>query len=280
MLTDTGFETVENLVELRKNRLMEPNPEYQRGEVWTRDQEKKLVDSVLRGYQLPIIYLHDKRLVIAGRTNDRYEIIDGQQRITALSNFVEGAFTLYRVDDSQARFPTFLQEQECPWGGKDFSGLSSELQNKLLKSTIPVAYIKTDDNNEVRDLFVRLQSGKPLNAQEKRDSYPGAFTEFILRLGGKPAIQKYPGHDFFQRVLKMKPGQDNGKTRQLAAQIAILYLERKKNGMDHYSDINNNAIDNYYYSHLDFDPENPECVRLRNIWNFWKVASAIGVAPS
>ena len=137
----------------------------------------------------------------------------------------------------------------------------------MLKTKLPVAFIKTADHNEVRDLFVRLQSGRPLNAQERRDSYPGEFTEFILKLGGKPALPRFPGHDFFQRVLKMKPGQDNGKTRQLAAQITILFLERHKQQGEHYSDINARTVDDYYYAHLDFDPGAPECDRLRRIFD-------------
>ena len=264
MKTRQDYLTVKALVALRKNDFMVPNPEYQRGEVWTRDQQMKLIDSVLRGYQLPIIYLHDIKKTVEGLTQDRYEIIDGQQRTSALRNFVEGAFPLYNVDDEKAKFPAFLQNYDCPRGGQYFDGLSDELQSKLLATELPVAFIKTDDANEVRDLFVRLQSGRPLNAQEKRDSLPGDFTEFVLKLGGKPAIPRFPGHEFFQRVLKMRPGQDHGKTRQLAAQIAVLFLKRKK-WQEYYSDINAAAIDDYYYTHLDFDPTTPECERLRNI---------------
>ena len=265
MDTRQDYLTVRDLVELRKENIMVPNPEYQRGEVWTPDQQRKLIDSVLRDYQLPIIYLHDIKKTVAGKTQERLEIIDGQQRTSALRNFIEGAFPLFNVDDEKAKFPAFLQKYDCPWGGKNFDGLSNELQSKLLETKLPVAFITTDDGNEVRDLFVRLQSGRPLNPQEKRDSYPGEFTEFILKLGGKPAIPRFPGHDFFQHVLKMKPGQDHGKTRQLAAQIAVLFLERHKKGYEYFSNINTATIDDYYYTHLDFDPAAPECERLRRI---------------
>lgn len=225
----------------------------------------KLIDSVLRGYQLPIIYLHYQERTVAGLTQQSYDIIYGQQRITALHDFVEGAFPLYAIDDKRARFPRFLYDEPCPWGEKDFHGLSEELQQRLLNTRLPVAYIETNNNNEVRDLFVRLQSGFPLNAQEKRDSYPGQFTDFILSVGGKPAITRYPGHPFFQQVLRMKPGRDRGRTRQLAAQIAILFLERRYNNPEHFTDINTKAIDDYYYTHLDFDSESPDCKRLRSI---------------
>lgn len=184
MKTTTDVRTVKELVDLRKHDMAKPNPEYQRGVVWTQDQQMKLIDSVMRGYQLPVIYLHDIKRVIAGRTYESYEIIDGQQRIEALRLFVEGAFSLYEPDDEKARFPRFLREQPCPWGGKDFRSLPVDLQAKLLDAKLPVAFIETDEGNEVRDLFVRLQAGLPLNAQEKRDSYPGDFTDFVLSLGG------------------------------------------------------------------------------------------------
>lgn len=257
--------TVKELVDLRREGFMVPNPEYQRGEVWTLDQKKKLIDSVLRGYQLPMIYLHDIRRTVAGRVMERFEIIDGQQRTTALSDFVEGAFSLYDIDDERAKFPPFLMDRDCDWGGKDFQALPRTLQEQLLETRLPIAIITSDDFNEIRDLFVRLQSGRPLNHQEKRDSLPGGFTEYILKLGGKPAIPRFPGHEFFQRVLRMKPGQDNGRTRQLAAQIAILFLERRSKGGSHYSDINAKAIDEYYFTRLDFEPTTPECERLRRI---------------
>ena len=265
MKTEPKYLTVGELVDLRRTEIARANPEYQRGVMWNRDQQKKLIDSVMRDYQLPVIYLHYNEIAVADMRRESFDIIDGQQRIEALYLFVEGAFPLYQVDDEGARFPEFLREDPCPWGGKDFHGLSDELRTKLLESQIPVSVIKTDNSNEVRDLFVRLQAGLPLNAQEKRDSFPGQFTDFILSLGGKPAIAKYPGHPFFQKILKMKPGRDRGKTRQLAAQIASLYLERRSRGTRHFVDINARAIDDYYYSNLDFNSESDDCKRLRAI---------------
>jgi len=249
--------TVGDLVELHKAQMLKANPEYQRGIVWNSTQKKKLIDSVLRGYPLPRIYLHHVSTSIAGMTSERLEVIDGQQRIIALSDFAQGAFKLLDpVQDAEvAKFPTFIREQVCPWANCNFDGLSEDLKTRFLKSTIPVAKIETDDANDVRDLFVRLQGGVPLSAQERRDALPGDFTDFILRLGGKPEIPRYPGHDFFVRSLGMKPGQDRGKTRQLAAQIAVLYFNRRVKGADSYCDINAAAVDDFYYQNLDFNTE-------------------------
>ena len=174
---------IKDLVDLRRDEFAKPNPEYQRGVVWTIDQQKKLIDSVLRGYQLPIIYLHDVKKTVAGRTQEYYDIIDGQQRIQSLYMFAEGAFPLLDPKDADARFPRFLIDRPCPWGGKNFGSLPKELKDGFLETELPVAFIESDDENEIRDLFVRLQAGSSLNAQEKRDAYPGNFTDFILSLG-------------------------------------------------------------------------------------------------
>jgi hypothetical protein len=259
--------TVKDLVELHKEQMLKANPEYQRGIVWNSTQKKKLIDSVMRGYPLPRIYLHHVSKNVAGMKSEGLEVIDGQQRINALSEFAQGAFKLFDplIDAAAAKFPSFIQRQPCAWAHKNFEGLSQELQEQFLNATIPVAKIETKDANEVRDLFVRLQGGVPLSAQERRDAFPGNFTDFILEIGGKPELVRYPGHDFFLRTLGMKPGQDRGKTRQLAAQIAILFFHRREKGADSYCDINAQALDDFYYQNLDFDSSAELPVRLRTI---------------
>ena len=117
MESKQAFRTVKELVDLHKEGMAKPNHEYQRGNVWKTDQQKLLIDSVLRGYKLPMIYLHDRKKIVAGRTNESYDIIDGQQRITALRRFAEGSIYLFEVTDPKAKFPKFIQEQPCDWGG-------------------------------------------------------------------------------------------------------------------------------------------------------------------
>ena len=70
------------------------NSEYQRGAVWTVAQKKKLIDSVLREYPIPLIYLYHIKKQVAGHMREDFEVIDGQQRLNALHEFREGAFKL------------------------------------------------------------------------------------------------------------------------------------------------------------------------------------------
>ena len=265
MKTEPDKMSVEELVELLKRQMIIANPEYQRGEVWNEAQKKRLIDSLFRGFTLPLIYLHEKRDQVGKYRHDGLEIIDGQQRLTAIHRYTEGAFRLFdpSTENDKAKFPRFLVSEPCPWGGKFFRDLPSNLQESLLKTELLIAMIQSDDTNEVRDLFVRLQAGSALNAQERRDAMPGGMNDFVLRLGGKPALPQYPGHDFFKEAMGARPSSDRGKTRQLAAQITSLILAQRSAVGSNLPDINLPAIDHFYYENLDFDPDGTEA---RLVW--------------
>ena len=247
--------TVRALINLYKSEMLKVNPEYQRGTVWSSAQQKRLVDSVLRGYPIPLFYFHHINEEVEGFKRNALEIIDGQQRMHSLFMFHEGALKLFdpESDAKQAKFPEFVRREPCPWAHDTFNTLSDDLRDRFLDAELSTVEITTDDPNEARDLFIRLQGGLPLRAQEKRDAWPGNFTDYVLRLGGKPEIARYPGHEFFRKIMRLRPGSDRGKTRQTAAQIAMLFLSRRRSS--EFADINSRALDDFYYDHLDFEQD-------------------------
>ncbi len=251
-------------MQLTAYNMLYANPEYQRGTVWKLAQKKRLVDSVFRGYPIPLIYLHHISKEVHGAKRDDFEVIDGQQRINALYEYKEGNFKLFDpvADEEEAQFPSFIREQPCPWGGKRFEELAPELQAQMLGTHLPVMLVETNVANEARDLFIRLQAGMPLNSQEKRDAWPGSFTEFVLKIAGKPELPKYPGNDFFKAVMKAKD-QNRGEFRQLAAQMAMLYFTRRRTAR--LCEISGESIDSFYHKHLDFDSSAPEAKRFGEI---------------
>ncbi len=266
MQYDLDNKTIRDLLDLRQNDMLYANREYQRGAVWSTAQKKSLVDSVLRGYPIPLIYLHHISKEVAGHRLDKFEVIDGQQRINALYEYQEGSFKLFdpqvEADADEAQFPNFIQQQPCPWGGKRFDELAPDLQKKMLDTLLPIVLAKTDIADEARDLFIRLQAGMPLNSQEKRDAWPGNFTEYVLKIGGKPEIARYPGHDCFRDVMKAK-ATNRGEYRQLAAQMIMLYQTRRQSGK--FCDTNAEAVDAFYHKHLDFDAHTPDAKRFSQI---------------
>jgi hypothetical protein len=109
MKATPGSKTIKDLLELKKFNMLYANAEYQRGAVWTKPQKKRLVDSVFRGYPIPLIYLHHISKEVAGAKRDDFEVIDGQQRINALHEYKEGSFKLF--DPSCRRGRSAVSEQ-------------------------------------------------------------------------------------------------------------------------------------------------------------------------
>jgi hypothetical protein len=84
------------------------NPEYQRGLRWGLAQRQGLIDSLLRGYQIPIFYIH-----LESRTNNYTQateptawIVDGQQRLASIVSYRQNEFSL--PDPKKARPGTIV----------------------------------------------------------------------------------------------------------------------------------------------------------------------------
>ncbi len=247
--------SVSTIIDWKKKKFLEVNNEYQRGAVWTSRQERLLIDSMMRGYAIPLFYFHFISHVADGLSSQSYEIIDGQQRINAIYKFVSNELRLFNPQkDKRTGMPKFLCEEECSWGGKTFETLTPEDKDRFLDIQLQIVRIESANDNEIRDLFVRLQSGLPLNAQEKRDAWPGKFSEFVKKTAGKPPKI---GHDFFR--LHMKGiGEKRGGLRQSCAQIYMTFFARQHYGPNAFVNLNSSQIDEFYRHHLDFDQNKSE----------------------
>ena len=95
-------------------------------------------------------------------------------RLQALWAFSEGAFKLLDPREHVGRFPQDLANLSCSWAGRDIHGLDDDTKRRFLDTELSIVSLETDDHNEVRDLFVRLQGGKPLTPQEQRGRMAGA----------------------------------------------------------------------------------------------------------
>src|SRR5437870_7227469 len=151
------------------------NPEYQRGATWNVRQQRALIDSILRGFVLPIFYVHlvTIRNVFTDSETVTASLVDGQQRLNAITEYMRGRFALN--DPASATGLAMVYDRHNPprWGGKRFDELLPEDKTRFLNHPLHVVRMEEEAPNEVRDLFIRLQSGTPLNAQEKRDAWPG-----------------------------------------------------------------------------------------------------------
>jgi len=189
MKTELKTRLLQSLADARLANELRPKPEYQRGTVWKLPQKQGLIDSLLRGYQIPLFYVHleQRSNNYTGEIEKTAWIVDGQQRLDAIIGYRKNEFAL--PDPKKAKPGTVLPPgttEPPPWTGKKFEDLAAEEKERLLGRELLVIEMTADHPNEVRDLFIRLQAGTPLTAQEKRDAWPGDFTNFVIRHAGKP----------------------------------------------------------------------------------------------
>jgi hypothetical protein len=246
------------------------NPEYQRGEAWNETQKATFIDSIFRRYPVPALFLH--KVVSAGlggSASEKFEIVDGQQRLTALRDFKAGKFSLLRVDgNSKLRLPKSVRSREAPWAGRVYSDLSSELTEQFLKTTITVFQIGPDAHpDEVRDLFIRLQSGTALSRQQIRDAWPGNLGPFIESLAGK--LDRKPSIMLFRLVDKRGQRSDDDdqrdmfvSDRQFCAQLFRIFMARAADPYA-YPSVSANELDSAYHEFTDFDPRGTAAARFK-----------------
>lgn len=129
-------------------------PEYQRNYIYA-DGKKDVavIQSILKGYPIGLIYFNKV-------ADDKYEILDGQQRITSIGRFLTGKFPI--IDENG------MQQY--------FSGLAEDLQRKILETKLTI-YECSGTESEIKEWFRTINIvGVPLNDQELLNAiYSGPF---------------------------------------------------------------------------------------------------------
>lgn len=119
-------------------------PEYQRNYIYADGKrDVAVIDSLLKGYPLGLIYFTKV-------ADDKYEVLDGQQRITSFGRFITEKFA---IKDSNG------MEQY-------FGGLAENLKRKILETKLTI-YICEGEESEIKEWFETINiAGIPLNQQE------------------------------------------------------------------------------------------------------------------
>lgn len=159
---------------------IDPTPDYQRPPAWNTKQKQLLIDSILRGYDVPKMYWHR----LPKGSEFKFAVIDGQQRLRTIWEFCADEFALAKDADPVDGEPV---------GGSKYSDLDFDLRSKFDIYPVDIVIVEeavqdaTED--EVRDMFLRLQNGTTLKAQEKRNAMPGQLRDFIKELAKHPFFQ-------------------------------------------------------------------------------------------
>lgn len=141
-------------------------PDMQREFVWSSQKCSRLIESIILGLPIPPLFLLETG-------SNEYEIIDGFQRITTLSNYVNGkTWTGEKATKRNVAKLTGNVADEIK--GKSFFDLKPEYQRKIKRSTIPLIEFKQmgeDDTSSKYLIFERINTGsEKLNDMQIRKS--------------------------------------------------------------------------------------------------------------
>lgn len=164
---DTRVYTIQNVVNDINDRFIELHPEFQRSdEVWSKKQMSRLIESLILSIPLPSFYFD----VV---DDNKIEVVDGLQRLTAISRFVKNEYQLKDLE--------YLAEFE----NNRFNELNAIYKRKILNTNINCYVIRKDtDENVKNSIFTRLNTGgEPLTPAEiKNAMFRGQASDFIKEM--------------------------------------------------------------------------------------------------
>ncbi len=152
---DQQMLSVKYMLELMDQDLIELNPGYQRRRVW-KDNKKKslLIESLMLRIPIPAFYFYENE-------DGKYQVIDGQQRLTTIKEFVDGKFRLNGLE--------YLGKE---YNKRKFKDLDTKYIQRIYRTQIAVNILDArSPKNVIYDIFRRVNTGGVnLNPQEMRNA--------------------------------------------------------------------------------------------------------------
>lgn len=185
---------------------------FQRNPVWTDIQKAYLIDTILHGLPIPELYMQD-----TGNEDgdEKHIVVDGQQRIRAVLDYLTGKFNL-DGDDITPR-----------WSGLAFEQLSPEEKKAVFNYKFVVRVLPDMDDESLRKIFTRLNRNVvSLNPQELRNAtYWGPFIKTIQHIADNQPFWADSGlfsANDHRRMLD----------HEFISEIAVAYLHGPQNKKD------------------------------------------------
>ena len=146
------------IVKMERESVILKHKLQRRESVWSNATKSLLIDSLLRGYIVPPVYtiISDRNLYVT-----QY-VIDGIQRLSTLKEFYNNKFAI-----SKKAEPIVIKGCEYKIAGLKYNKLDPIVKEELDIAQITVYEISEYTDKDVREMFRRLNSGKPLNTSQK-----------------------------------------------------------------------------------------------------------------
>ncbi len=247
--------------------------EYQRENAWNMGQKQLLIDTIFRGMDIPKLYfwkIDDATLAKGypdGETKQLYkgilerkrrdnedpnpyvfEAVDGQQRIRTVLEFMgvkPPSAECYRG----TWHDTYPSLAETPMAkGRPYAQLNPEQKIHFGQCRLTIMVLESATIDEVRDMFLRLQNGTPLNAQQKRDALGSRIGKHAREIASLP---------FFATSVNFEGG--SGDYHRVISQMLLL------ESRDKITSCTSRQLDKFYEKHTHADLDANVVARTKKI---------------
>lgn len=167
----------------------------QRGYVWDIKRKSLLIESMIIGYPVPAFYAKRDE-------NKVFDMLDGKQRSEAICGYLNNEYALEGVSEE--------------YEGKFFNELPEEVKDEIISYSLTVYYFEDITDEEVNEMFFRLNNGKPLTAIELTRVKTKSFDK----------IKELAAHPIFTEALK--DSQINKYTNEDIVIKALIMLNEDK----------------------------------------------------
>lgn len=210
IVTETNREKLPSFYEsLKRPNYMDPRPFYQRRQRWTPEKQSQLIESFLINIPIPPLFVYETKLNV-------HEVMDGQQRITAIKAFYDNALVLEGLE----RWPEL--------NGRTYATLPDRIKAGIDRRSISWITVLSESSESEDDAFAIKQlvferlntGGVKLSPQEIRNAiYAGTFNNELIRLSRLDVHRKLWG------MPKYSSGEERMVPRDLSERSFYLQME-------------------------------------------------------
>ncbi len=197
-IADQGLVSLARLVETGS---IDVSPRFQRRDRWGSDKQALLIESFLANIPVPPVYLAEDQ----GKLGS-YAVIDGKQRLTAISDFLNDRLQLKGL----TRLPSF--------NGLRHADMPLAIQNSLGMKSLRITTLLRQSSDELKhEVFLRLNTGgEILNAQEIRNvAYHGPLNDLIYELAE---------NHFLRSQFKVRPKSSPAYRKMTDAEMVLRFF--------------------------------------------------------
>jgi len=156
------------IVDRIDNHDIDLQPDFQRQEVWSSAKKRKLIDTILRGWSIPPVFLVVTK-------EGRMDVLDGQQRLAAIRDFLHDRFSI----DGNI---TPSDDNISALHGKFYTRLDAVTKRLIDQHSLRCFRITDYRPDEPSELFYRLNQPSMLTAGEQRNAFYGPAREQLKEL--------------------------------------------------------------------------------------------------